>query len=110
MLHTPETGGAAVEKTFSHLVADYPEALVRIASLRADKKQHLVFGWIELYPGRGQPGAGALRDQFPLKLCQRRKNPEYQLAAGAGGVNRGAVSGQYAVPDATFKLATGLSR
>lgn len=32
------------------LVADYPEAVVRLATLRADKRQHLIFGWVELYP------------------------------------------------------------
>ena len=29
---------------------DYPSALVRVAALRADGVQHLIFGWIELYP------------------------------------------------------------
>lgn len=32
------------------IIADYPEAVVRLATIRADKRQHLVFGWVELYP------------------------------------------------------------
>lgn len=32
------------------LLEDYPEALVRIATLRSDKQNHLIFAWIELYP------------------------------------------------------------
>ncbi len=32
------------------LIADYPEAVVRLATLRADKRHHLLFAWIELYP------------------------------------------------------------
>lgn len=40
----------APAERWPHLSADYPEALLRVASLRADGEQHLLFGWIELYP------------------------------------------------------------
>lgn len=40
----------ALAECWPHLLADYPEALLRVASLRADGEQHLLFGWIELYP------------------------------------------------------------
>ncbi|WP_043352992.1 VPA1262 family N-terminal domain-containing protein [Methylobacterium sp. B1] len=33
-----------------HLLTDYPESVLRVASLRADREQLLLFGWIELYP------------------------------------------------------------
>lgn len=32
------------------IIADYPAAIVRLATLRAEKRQHLIFGWVELYP------------------------------------------------------------
>jgi hypothetical protein len=32
------------------LVDDYPDAVVRIATLRADKQHHLLFAWVELFP------------------------------------------------------------
>jgi hypothetical protein len=32
------------------LSEDYRGALIRLATLRADKQQHLLFGWVELYP------------------------------------------------------------
>jgi hypothetical protein len=32
------------------LAEDYRGALVRLATLRADKQQYLLFGWVELYP------------------------------------------------------------
>lgn len=36
---------------FRRLLADdYRGALVRLATLRADKQQYLLFGWVELYP------------------------------------------------------------
>ncbi len=41
---------ASSEPFLAQLLDDYPEALVRIASLRAEKKQYLLFAWIELYP------------------------------------------------------------
>ena len=44
-----DTTGGSMER-WHHLLTDYPEAVVRVASLRADKEQHLLFGWIELYP------------------------------------------------------------
>ena len=36
--------------TWPHLIDDYPEALVRIATLRGDGQHHLLFGWVELFP------------------------------------------------------------
>ncbi|MGJ5051643.1 VPA1262 family N-terminal domain-containing protein [Bradyrhizobium oligotrophicum] len=41
---------AAIEQALHGLADDYPEALVRIASLRAGGLHYLVFGWIEFYP------------------------------------------------------------
>jgi hypothetical protein len=46
----PTLGGSQPDYAWPMLLCDYPEALVRIASLRADTEQHLIFGWIELYP------------------------------------------------------------
>lgn len=40
------------------LLEDYPEAVVRIANLRAEGVQHLVFAWIELFPFDTTPPAG----------------------------------------------------
>lgn len=37
-------------KPLSGLAADYPDALVRVASLRANQKHYLLFAWVELYP------------------------------------------------------------
>lgn len=51
MSHTePTSGGSKLDCAWPMLLDDYPEALVRVASLRADTEQHLLFGWIELYP------------------------------------------------------------
>jgi hypothetical protein len=36
--------------TWPHLIEDYPKALVRISTLRADAKHYLLFGWVELFP------------------------------------------------------------
>lgn len=38
------------EGDWHHLPKDYPEAVLRLATLRAEKEQHLLFGWVELYP------------------------------------------------------------
>ena len=43
-------GGSKGDCPWPMLLDDYHEALVRIANLRADTEQHLVFAWIELYP------------------------------------------------------------
>ena len=32
------------------LIDDYQGALIRLATLRANKQQYLLFAWIELYP------------------------------------------------------------
>ncbi|WP_156936065.1 VPA1262 family N-terminal domain-containing protein [Mesorhizobium sp. LSJC269B00] len=45
-----ETDISSVEAAFAGFSTDYPEALVRIASLRAEKQQYLLFGWAEFYP------------------------------------------------------------
>ena len=39
-----------VESVLLELACDYPTALVRVASLRAEGRQHLLFGWVELFP------------------------------------------------------------
>lgn len=39
-----------VESALLELARDYPTALVRVASLRAERRQHLLFGWVELFP------------------------------------------------------------
>lgn len=38
------------ESVLLELERDYPTALVRVASLRAEGRQHLLFGWVELFP------------------------------------------------------------
>lgn len=42
--------GVPTNEVWANVQSDYPEALIRIASLRADKEHHLLFAWVELYP------------------------------------------------------------
>lgn len=46
----PAIGSTVIESASRDLARDYPEALVRLASLRAAGQHHLLFGWVELYP------------------------------------------------------------
>ena len=52
LIDDPErkSGNSKADWAWPVLLDDYHEALVRVASLRADTEQHLVFGWVELYP------------------------------------------------------------
>lgn len=52
----------------SQLTSDYPWSVVRIASLRADKIQHLLFGWVELYPFDMEAPSGWRAGQKPWSV------------------------------------------
>lgn len=41
---------ASIPKFRQQLIDDYQGGLIRLASLRADKQQYLLFVWVELYP------------------------------------------------------------
>src|SRR5437870_13648450 len=42
---------------------------------------------LTLGPRRSQSRADAVADQFPLKLCDRSENSEYEATVGSGGID-----------------------
>jgi hypothetical protein len=52
-------------------------------------------------PCRGQSGEGAFRDEFTFEFSQGGENSEDELSGGGGGVDGGALPGEYFEPDAT---------
>ena len=46
------------------------------------------------------PAVVAFGDQLAFELGQRGEDPEYELAGGGGGVDRGALPGEHLQPDA----------
>ncbi|WP_109477604.1 VPA1262 family N-terminal domain-containing protein [Paraburkholderia sp. C35] len=90
----------AVIQWKEQLVEDYPEALIRLATARGDKKHYLLFAWVELFPfdmsapsgwSAGAkpwpiPGHKGWTCGFTARKCKTRDALDWYEAAARGDV------------------------
>jgi hypothetical protein len=96
------------------LIDDYQGALIRLATLRANKRQYLLFAWVELYPfdmnvpdgwNSGEewpvPGSGGWTCAFSATKVTVAKALEWYEGAGSGSVIVPGTTGRIILIQAT---------